>query len=167
MANAGIEILSRWSTLIEGMSATPSEVYDRIEAALEPRKIPDATRERVELAEGSVFSVRRVYLRVRRNELWVDICAAPFGTGFFFSSWLLKTNGCLAGFVEVPLFGFFFRLLSPTFSYYHHDAATMFYTAVHQAVIEVVDEMTKAKGLRTLAADERRPSLREPFGGKR
>jgi hypothetical protein len=48
-------------------------------------KIPDLERIRVDFAEGGMLSDRRVYLRLIRERLVFDVCAAPFGTSFFFS----------------------------------------------------------------------------------
>jgi hypothetical protein len=40
---------------------------------------------RVEFAEGGMLSAKREYLRMTRERLVFDICAAPFGTSYFFS----------------------------------------------------------------------------------
>jgi hypothetical protein len=37
------------------------------------------------LGEGGLLSARRQYLRLKRERLVFDICAAPFGTSYFFS----------------------------------------------------------------------------------
>jgi hypothetical protein len=63
----------------------PNEFYDRVEAELEARKIPGIAISRVEYAEGGLLSHKRTYLRVIRERLAFDTCAAPFGTEFFFS----------------------------------------------------------------------------------
>lgn len=42
-------------------------------------------------AEAGMFSGKREYLRVTRGRFTFDICAAPYGTGFFFSWWLAKS----------------------------------------------------------------------------
>lgn len=39
----------------------------------------------IEFAEGGLLSEKRVYLRMIRERLVFDVCAAPFGTGYFFS----------------------------------------------------------------------------------
>lgn len=41
--------------------------------------------ERVEFSEGGLLSAKRTYLRMTRERLVFDICAAPFGTAYFFS----------------------------------------------------------------------------------
>jgi hypothetical protein len=40
---------------------------------------------RVEFSEGGMLSDKRIYLRMLRERLVFDVCAAPFGTSFFFS----------------------------------------------------------------------------------
>jgi hypothetical protein len=40
---------------------------------------------RVEFAEGGLLSNQRQYLRLMRERLAIDTCAAPFGSHFFFS----------------------------------------------------------------------------------
>lgn len=39
----------------------------------------------MEFSEGGLLSVKRDYLRLMRERLVFDICAAAFGTGYFFS----------------------------------------------------------------------------------
>jgi len=46
-------------------------------------------------------------------------------------------------------------------TYFSIDTALMFQQTVHAAVMEVVDEMTKAQGIRPLTELERKPVLRE------
>lgn len=77
--------LGHWSTLIEGLQASPQECYTAIEEAIRRREIPDVRVSRVTFKEGGFLSAERIYLRVSRKGLGFDICAAPFGTGFFFS----------------------------------------------------------------------------------
>ena len=48
-------------------------------------------------------------------------------------------------------------------TYYRVDAATMFQTATHTAVLEVIDSMTSAQNLRALPEMERKPTMREFF----
>ncbi len=65
----------------------------------------------------------------------------------------------------MPLLGgLYVRWFRPA-TYYRIDTALMFQSAVHQAVLGVVDEMTKAKGLRALSELERKPMLRQFFQG--
>lgn len=88
------EIHSHWGTLVEGLQASPMEFYRSVEEAIDRRQIPDTSRSRVQWQEGGALSAKREYLRVNRGALNFDIGAAPFGTGFFFSWWLIgPTHG--------------------------------------------------------------------------
>lgn len=84
------EILSRWGHLYPGVQLSGQEMYARVEEKLKTRAIPGAEISKVQWTEGGVFSAQRDYLRVKRWGHAVDVCAAPFGTGFFFSSWLTE-----------------------------------------------------------------------------
>jgi hypothetical protein len=86
-------VYARWCKLFPGVSAQPSEFYDLLQKALEQRKIPKIEISRVYHREGGIFSAKREYLRMSSERLVFDVCAAPFGTGFFISYW----------FAELPL----------------------------------------------------------------
>jgi hypothetical protein len=79
-------IADPWSQLIENISANPSDVYATIEQCVEARKVPDLEITREFWHEGGAISAQREYLRLTRERLVFEICAAPFGTGFFLSS---------------------------------------------------------------------------------
>lgn len=209
-------VLSHWYHLIENFQASPMDFYASIETAVKRREVPNAVTSRVDWKEGGILSAQREYLRVSRGRHVFDICAAPFGTGFFVSSWLAETEspfGPLALFILIILlfggmglsfqeFGFFWGLLfifigfpilfwlfvafmntqqegwddalvampllGPLYerifrpeTYYKIDTVLMFQQAVHAAVLEAVDQITSAKGIRALSEFERKPILRE------
>jgi hypothetical protein len=217
-----------WSTLVEGLQASPQECYVAIEEAIRRREIPGAKTSRVTYRESGVLSAERIYLRVGRKMLGFDICAAPFGKAFFFSWWqreLPASNllGCLAVLIAFGGAGYAFRsigngqaasgtplslpqcvglgvflgLLALTIigaairagrlfsedailampilgaiyeavfrppTYYKLDTIDMYQKAVHAAVLEVVDGVMSAQGLRALAPEARTPRLRGPLG---
>jgi hypothetical protein len=72
--------------LLEDYSLSSDEFYSAIEQELAAREIPDLTITRELFAEGGLLSSKREYLRMRRERLVFDICAAPFGTSYFFST---------------------------------------------------------------------------------
>jgi|GEM_PF-666891 len=74
-----------WRHLIENFSASPSEVYQNVEKCVDARKIPGIETTREFWHEGGAISAKREYLRFARERLVFEICAAPFGTGFFLS----------------------------------------------------------------------------------
>jgi len=76
---------AHWCQLIEGLQASPSTFYKSVEAALDRRQIPRLERSYVLWPEGGLVSAKRQYLRLTGRGMLFDICAAPFGTGFFVS----------------------------------------------------------------------------------
>lgn len=158
-------LLSRWNTLIEDFQIPPKTFYEYVEAALKLRQLPATNNTRVSLREGSIFSGSREYLRVTRDDYIFDICCAPFGTGCFVSWWLYQeVTGCLAGIIlAIPGIGpFIFNWLYPL-TYYRLDTAHMFQESVRLAVLQVVDGVTKEKGIRQLSDADRKPIMRDFF----
>jgi hypothetical protein len=207
-------VISHWSCLVENLAVSPLAFYEHVEGALKRREIPATQNSRTEYKEAGLFSASRQYLHVRRESLVFDICASPFGTGFFFSwwfaeerqklpafvgaiialamfafqGWLLLQAGIVMGFVvgavllvavfamantmasggdfddnlirDIPVFGFLYGALFKPSTYYRFDSLEMFQKAVHNAVLEVIDQMTAAKGLRALSDDERKPLMK-------
>ena len=206
-------VFAHWHTLVENFQASPLEFYEAVEAAVRKREIPDMRCSRVEYRESGVVSSLRIYQRIERKKLAFDVCAAPFGTGFFFSWWLTepKKSYKLLGFVAVifllaigylvldrsgmkgcvfallfglaasavlfwsvregwfvsedalhaipyvgPLYEYFF---DPE-TYYKEDTRTMYREMVHAAVLEAVDGTLEMKGLRALAPEDRKPTVR-------
>jgi hypothetical protein len=86
-------IISHWCKLIENLSASPTAFYARLRQVIAERKIPNLEEGTVEWKEGGLLSAKRQYFRLVRERMTIDVCAAPFGTGFFVS-WRLG---------EVPL----------------------------------------------------------------
>jgi len=83
-------VISHWHHPVENFQTSAIEFYAAVEQALQPRQIPDYTVSRIDWREGGVLTARREYLRIKRGKLAFDLCAAPFGTGFFFSWWLAE-----------------------------------------------------------------------------
>lgn len=165
MAKAPQEIISHWYQPFEGLQASSLDFYRAVEEAMARQQIPDAKIHRVDWREGGLGSAKRVYLRIPHRDHVIDICSAPCGNGFFVSSWLgEQPTGCLGAFADFPGLGTLIRLFIRPATYYKIDTALMFQPAVHTAVLEVVDGMTKAKGLRALSELERKPVLMEFWG---
>lgn len=87
------DVLSHWYALLPGFSTLSKEFYAAVEQELKKREVPGLTLSREEFAEGGVLSDKREYLRMTRERLVFDVCAAPFGTAYFFS----------CRFAEIPL----------------------------------------------------------------
>jgi hypothetical protein len=83
----GRTIVSHWHKHYEDFQTSALEFYTAVEASLARREIPGLKIGRIAWREGGGFSAKRVYLRASRERLCFDLCAAPFGTGYFFSWW--------------------------------------------------------------------------------
>jgi hypothetical protein len=79
------DVLEHWYALVPGFNTSTKEFYEAVETELKDRQVPGLESARVDFAEGGVLSSKREYLRMTRERLVFDICAAPFGTAFFFS----------------------------------------------------------------------------------
>lgn len=79
------EILDEWIYSAEGLSLSGPDFYASVEKQLEGQKIPSMEVSRVEFAQGGFLSNQRQYLRLMRERLAIETCAAPFGVHFFFS----------------------------------------------------------------------------------
>lgn len=79
------DVLNHWIAFADGFQTSPAEFYVALEKELTERKVPSMEMSRIEFAEGGLLSEKRVYLRMLRERLVFDVCAAPFGRGFFFS----------------------------------------------------------------------------------
>ena len=86
------DVVSHWHHAVENFATSPRDFYASVEEALERRKLPRLKTSRVTYDEGGMLSARREYLRLSGDRHWFDICAAPFGTGFFFSNWVAKKS---------------------------------------------------------------------------
>jgi hypothetical protein len=79
------EVLQHSISFVPGFNLAPQEFYDAVEKQLAVHKIPSMEVSRVAYAEGGLLSDSRLYLRMMRERLAFDTCAAPFGDTFFFS----------------------------------------------------------------------------------
>jgi hypothetical protein len=79
------DVIDHWYTLVPGFHTPTKDFYESIEKELKEREVPGLEISHVDFAEGGVLSQKRSYLRMTRERLVFDICAAPFGTAFFFS----------------------------------------------------------------------------------
>jgi hypothetical protein len=150
-------IHDHWSHYIPDLQFSSKEFYQSVEELLTKREIPDAKYFQVEMSErGSIMDRHRLYLRVKNTPYSFDICAAPYGTGFFVSWWFGEDIGCLMRILfYIPLLGSYLKKRMYTKTYYIMDTEDMFMTAIHYAVTQCLDAVTTQKGLRVLNETER------------
>jgi hypothetical protein len=215
------QVESHWHSLIEGFATSSLDFYELVKAGIARREIPDLAISQVEWKESGLGSGKRIYLRVSREGLNFDICAAPFGKGYFFSWWLARIprvlldfafiflcffawwlialvlvsmkgeggqGGCSVIFtpfvflamllglgfyirygdtgheptvLSMPITGWLYGFIFRPQTYFNEDTAIMFRESVHSAVLEAIDAVTTAQGLRALSDEERKlPALR-------
>lgn len=160
------EVISHWNTLIENFQTSPQQFYKAVTDAINKRQIPNAKIDKISFNESHLLSAKREYLRIFcKKDFYFAVCGAPFGTGFFVSWWLLEPpDGCLVSlFSPFPVLSAIARTLVKPWTYYRIDTAMMFQTATHTAVLEVIDSITVAKGIKGLTETERKPVMREFF----
>ena len=119
MSRSPQEEASYWSQLVEDFQTSSKEFYEQVEVCLKARRIPFHQTRRTIWSEGGLLEGEREYLQVEGQHHLIDICAAPYGTGYFFSTrlrprkashlwlwWLIFAIGTLA------LWGLLGRLLA-------------------------------------------------------
>lgn len=89
------EVLEHWISFADGFQFSTEEFYTAVEKELLTRKVPGLAMSRVDFAEGGLLSDQRVYLRMVRERLVFDVCAAPFGTRFFFSCRMAEISNAI------------------------------------------------------------------------
>ena len=87
------DVLSHWHHLVEDFQTSALDFYAAVEKAIARRNLPGIELSRVTWKEGGLATAKREYLRIRRGRFAFDICAAPYGSGFFFSWWLARIHG--------------------------------------------------------------------------
>lgn len=78
-------MLSHWYTPVPNFNISSQDFYTAVEKELDAQKVPGLEILRVEFSEGGILSDKRTYLRMERERLVFDVCAAPFGVNYFFS----------------------------------------------------------------------------------
>lgn len=91
MPQAPLEsVVAHWHKLFNDFNTSSDDFYAAVMLAIRQREIPGVKISRVTWKEGGILSPNREYLRVTGERYVFDMCAAPFGTCFFFSSWVTK-----------------------------------------------------------------------------
>lgn len=148
--------VGHWHHHFDNLNYSSLDFYKLISEQVKAKEIPGVEFKLISYKEHGMFSMNREYLRITRNYFVFDICAAPFAKGFFVSWWLAK----MPTFREMMIY--FIPILSRTRlrnareqTYFEMDTETMFKDSIHKSVLEAIDMMTNAQGIRLLEKDER------------
>jgi hypothetical protein len=159
------EPAGNWNHLFPNMQFDPEEFYKLVEENLAEWEIQNVRTGRRIFKQGSIISHQRVYLEIAGGDYVYHVCAAPYGTGFFFSWWLRRwSNDPMERLItRLPFFGPIIAQLMNLTTYYRMDTDSMFRACVEQSIQTAVDHITETKGIRALTETERKPDLRAAF----
>jgi hypothetical protein len=153
--NRGTENHSPWQQSFD-LKFSSEEFYKSCQEAIAKREIPGISFSRVNLSEGGMTSANREYLHIVRGEHIYDICAAPFGTGFFVSRWYsAKPDFMTKVLRQIKKYPILSQWAEHK-TYYQLDTEAMFKSFVHAGMLEAIDAMTTSKGARSMTEFERR-----------
>jgi hypothetical protein len=146
---------SNRSHYFDGLQFSAEEYYVLVEDIVRKYAMPEVKISRVEHYEKYSLSNRRQYLRIERRSDIFDICAAPFGTGFFVSYWhgepqrRIRDLALKTPFLSTAVSGW------QGSTFYLLDTANMFKLCVKDSITEAIDQITSNKGIRGLSEAER------------
>lgn len=79
------KLIRYWPRLLDNVQYSTQRFYTVFLEKLHKRQVPDLEVEPILLRQSGLFSPSRLYLQLRRERFVFEICAAPFGNGFFCS----------------------------------------------------------------------------------
>lgn len=148
-------INSNKSYFFDNLQFSATEFYELVKASVNERSVPDVKMSFVEYHQKHILSDKRTYLRVERKEDIFDICAAPFGTGFFVSYWLGEPKHRMREVAaKTPYLSTAAEGWDGT-SYYQVDTSTMFRECVKLSIVEAMENLATSKGVRGLSEAEK------------
>jgi hypothetical protein len=146
------EFVSHWHQYIENMTQTPKEFYTSVEDLIKEEQLPDVKTNRVKHSEKGLFSANREYLQIKSKGYFFDVCAAPYGRGFFVSYWQRENRSAKGALLErIPIFGRLFRAVAMPETFFTIDTRLMFQGAVHSCIVHAINSMLEAKGMKALS----------------
>lgn len=149
-----------WQTWLSDFHYTSDAFYTKLSERIVAMNLPKVSTPVVSASTQDWTFTKRKYLVVERGGVRFDICAAPFGTTYFFSYWQTEQLS-------------FFRIVMSRFpgtsyfsklrSFYSHDTRSMFAAAIHDAIVQTIDEVTSEQNHRGLSEHARRPTMTDPY----
>ena len=151
------EVIDDWHHYFDELQFSSGEYYQLVQEGIQKRQVPDQQTFPKNLFETNVMSAKREYLRVTNVRYIFDICAAPYGSGFFVSWWLRESKS-MGEIILNRIFPFTAKK-----TYYQLDTRMMFRGAIHTAVLKAIDEVTTGKGIRGLTELEKQFSTNPKY----
>ena len=146
------KVVSGWQHSFDGAQYSSQDLYASVERNITKREINGVKFSRFKHMGKGMLDPFREYLRVERGPLTYDICAAPFGTGYYVSCRLRERGNIVRELLgKVKLF----EPLLEIGRYYAMDTEAVFQQFVHRSLTEAIDEMLQSKGVRALTDSEK------------
>lgn len=79
------EVIPHWGSVTPDIHFSSEKFYAEIEERIKAKQWPGVRTLRIYYREAGLLSYQREYLRIIRQRDMFDLCAAPFGTDYFFS----------------------------------------------------------------------------------
>ena len=154
---------SHWQTMYQNFEFSSKTFYELLTKELQSKQIKGLRLKNITLREGTILSAKRIYLKIEWNELEYNVCCAPFVDATFFSSWLLLKNSFFqALLLKIPFIGLWlYNKMYPN-TFFKHDTTSIFMSYVHNALLTVIEEVTKETGVR-LSEQEKKPIMKSVF----
>ncbi|MEX0813155.1 MAG: hypothetical protein WD048_13130 [Chitinophagales bacterium] len=154
------ESLGSWRQSVDDFNYSTHEFYNQLSEKIHNSGVEDIETKTVNLSEGNfMFSAKRSYLRITWKRRVIDVCAAPFGNGYFFSWWLFEKGPMWHQvFLVIPVIGKpLLNLIVPN-TYYKIDTNSMFQSMVHSRVVELIDSILKDHDSQGLTQEQKKPT---------
>ncbi|MEI6316377.1 MAG: hypothetical protein WCO65_01460 [bacterium] len=142
-----------WQHFFDGAQFSTQEFYKNVEEGIKKRNIPGISFDRESFSETHILSTRREYLRITRGEYVFFVSMTPFGSGSFASYWMcVKPEGILN---TIPFANKLIGKDRSDKTFYQMDSEQMYKSVIHTAVLDELDSITKAQGIRGLTESEK------------
>lgn len=153
-----------WRFYIAGLSYSSQTFYTQLEEKLKLYEIDGIRTGRKDIALGNLMLDKRIYMTITWREYRYDICAAPLGSSFFFSYWLVHNpTGILQYVARIPRIGPWLVRVTKPVTYYTKDTDAIVHDIVHQCIVNTINEIGKEQELEVPPELNKRPAIQDLF----
>ncbi len=155
--------LAQWSHAMPGLDEDADQFYARLfqllEGRLGARPLPFSS---LTIGPSHLWTTRTLlggealYLQARYQHLTYYVYACPMPGGLYVSTWLFSS---MAGWEEHPLLKWLLLWRLYRMTLFGYDAIEMFHHTVHGALMDLLDDYSRERGLPPLDEMARRPVL--------
>ena len=142
-----------WQHFYDGVQFSAQDFYKNVEEGIKKRNISGISFDRESFSETHILSTRREYLRISRGEYVFFVSMTPFGAGSFASYWMcIKREGLINA---IPFASKMIGKDRSDKTFYQQDSEQMYKSVIHTAVLDELESMTQAQGIRGLTEAEK------------